>query len=226
MNVYAIISTRYKILNFVTKTLISKYKEFGVGVKLLVGQESIFEAYKKGFKACDAKDDDVVIFCHDDIELVCTKAEFYKALGKTLKKSCGIIGPAGTTYLDGEAVWWNHSHWKEGKHRGRVLHATEEGGAKKSEFGPFGRVTVLDGLFLAANHEVWRRVGLGKPDYFEGDWDFYDLHYTSKANAMGLKNEAVMIDMVHHSVGDVTGRDSWHKNRAAFIKNTKLPLTC
>jgi hypothetical protein len=225
MNVYAIISTRHKIVSPVTKQLLAKFKEFDVEVKLLVNQTSIFEAYSKGLKACETKDDDVIIFCHDDIELVCTRTEFYKAMGMTLNRACGIIGPAGTTHLDSEAVWWNHEHWKAGKHRGRVLHAKGEE-AEKTYYGEFGRVVVLDGLFLAANVKVWERIGMSKPDYFEGDWDFYDLHYTAKAHSYGYKNQAVMLDLIHHSIGDTTGRESWHKNKAAFIENTNLPLTC
>ena len=225
MNVYAVISTRSRFFSPVLKLLTETFKDFEVEVKILVNQDSIFEAYSKGFNACDPSGDDVVIFCHDDIELVCTKDEFYKAIGKTLEKKCGIIGPAGTTELGSDAVWWNHDNWKEGKHKGRVLHA-KGNDIEKTYYGEFGEVAVLDGLFLAANHTVWRKVGLSKPDYFEGAWDFYDIHYTARATSLGLKNQAVMLDLVHHSIGDTTGRDSWHKNREAFIKNTKLPLTC
>ena len=63
-----------------------------------------------------------------------------------------------------------------------------------------------------------------KPEYFEGDWDFYDLHYTSKAHNLNLENHTIPIKIIHHSAGEIVGRDSWHKNREAFIRNTELPL--
>ena len=30
--------------------------------------------------------------------------------------------------------------------------------------------------------------------------------------------------MMHHSIGELAGRDSWHKNRVAFIENNELPM--
>ena len=34
------------------------------------------------------------------------------------------------------------------------------------------------------------------------------------------------ISIIHDSSGELVGRDSWHKNREAFIHNVKLPLSC
>jgi len=224
MDVYAVISTRTRLLSPVTKQLLYKFKEFGVEVKLMVGQRSIFEAYEKGVKACDAGPDDVIIMCHDDIEIVCDKTEFYAAMAKTLNKKCGFIGPAGTTRLESDAVWWNHENWRNGKHRGRVLHQKDNGDIEKTFYGDPGRVVVLDGLFLAARKEVLDEVGLSKPDFFEGRWDFYDILYTHTAHKKGYSNYVVTLDMLHHSIGDTTGRDSWHNNRKAFIESTNLPI--
>ena len=82
----------------------------------------------------------------------------------------------------------------------------------------------LDGLFLAARKEVWEEVGLQKPSYFEGQWDFYDIHYTTKSHILGYKNYTIPLNIVHYSGGDLVGRDSWHKNRMSFIANTQLPI--
>ena len=92
-------------------------------------------------------------------------------------------------------------------------------------YGPHGQVVALDGLFLAARKEVWEKIKLSKPKYFEGDWDFYDIHYTTKAHQLDYKNYTVPIDMIHYSGGELVGRDSWHKNRQAFIANTQLPIS-
>ena len=69
-----------------------------------------------------------------------------------------------------------------------------------------------------------REIGLSKPDYFKGEWDFYDIHYTSTAFLKGYTNTILDMNIVHHSRGELVGRDSWHHNRAAFIENTELPL--
>ena len=60
--------------------------------------------------------------------------------------------------------------------------------------------------------------------YLEGLWDFYDIHYTTSAHTLGYKNYTVPLDIVHYSNGELVGRDSWLKNREAFIANTKLPI--
>ena len=227
MKIFAIICTRDKSLNPVTSKLIHTLSSYGVNVKVLANQESIFEAYEKGLSLCDAEDKDIVILCHDDLDIGSTRAEFIAALASCLEVGAGIVGPAGTTLLGVDAVWWNQERWQAGYHRGSVDHHKKETNQKyTTHYGPHGQVVVLDGLFLAAKKEVWEQVGLKKPPYFEGKWDFYDIHYTTTAHLLGLKNATIPLHMIHYSGGELVGRDSWHKNREAYIKNTPLPLSC
>ena len=213
--------------------MINVLSSFGVEVKVLANQSSIFDAYKKGVALCDASDQDIIILCHDDIELRDTKVEFFAKLAACVHSDVGIVGPAGTTSLGVDAVWWNQERWAQGLHSGIVhhVHQQEEGYSPPkitpTEYGPYKQVVALDGLFLAARKEVWEAVSLEKPTYFEGDWDFYDIHYTTTAHNLGYRNQTIPLKIIHHSGGDLVGRDSWHKNREAFIKNTKeLPLSC
>ncbi len=224
MKIFAVICTRTNNFSKVTRDLLDTLSSFGVQVKVMTNQTSIFEAYKKGLDKCDASSEDIVIFCHDDIELLDTKADFIAKIASCLRENTGIVGPAGTTRLGPDAVWWNYDNWRAGLHSGAVYHRGEKGQIYNTEYGPYRRVVVLDGLFLAARKCVWDTVGMGKPDYFRGDWDFYDLHYTSKAHNSKLENHTIPIKIIHHSAGDIVGRDSWHKNREAFINNTSLPL--
>jgi GT2 family glycosyltransferase len=239
MKMFAIICTREVKLGAVTNGLVSTLSSFGVVVKVIVKQSSIFEAYKRGLAICKAAPTDIIIFCHDDLQILSTKPQFIAALGKcVLDKEIGIIGPAGTTLLGSDAIWWNQERWQAGYHRGQVKHtstvkhprsgmtpAHDDIQITTTSYGPQGQVVVLDGLFLAARAEVWEDIGLSKPEYFKGEWDFYDLHYTSKAHLKGYKNYTIPIDMIHQSSGELVGRDSWHKNRQAFIANTNLPIT-
>lgn len=229
MKIFSITCTREQKLGAVAKGMIHSLSSYGVSVKFLANQTSIFEAYKKGLDSCDASDEDIIILCHDDLQFLSDKAGFIAALSACVKKETGIIGPAGTTFLGEEAVWWNHERWQAGDHRGQVQHMNTVDGRTQvhsTNYGPYGQVVVLDGLFLAARKEVWDKIGLDKPDYFEGNWDFYDIHYTTKAHLLGYKNYAAPINVIHQSAGELVGRDSWHKNRQSFIENTKLPLTC
>ena len=235
MKIHAIICTRDRKLNAVTNGLVRKFMEFSIPVKILPHQESIFSAYRKGLDHCEAEDEDIVIMCHDDIQILDNQETFEKALSVCLEDKTGIVGPAGTTHLNHQAVWWDWENQAQGLHRGSVKHVhnkNAETNRKQGEshiistvYGPPGRVVVLDGLFLAAQKKVWEKVGLEKPEYFPGKWDFYDLHYTSQAHLLGYENFAIPLDIIHHSGGELAGRTSWHKNREAFIAHTALPLS-
>jgi hypothetical protein len=229
MKIYSITCTRERKLGSVAKGMIHTLSSYGVQVKFLSDQTSIFDAYKKGITFCDAAPDDIIILCHDDLQFIGDKAGFIAALSPCIKKETGIVGPAGTTFLGKEAVWWDHERWQAGYHRGQVQHRNEVNGRTaihSTNYGPYGQVVALDGLFLAARKEVWDTIGLEKPNYFEGNWDFYDIHYTTTAHLLGYKNYAVPLHVIHQSAGILVGRDSWHTNRKAFIENTELPLTC
>jgi len=194
-------------------------------VKVLVNKESIFDAYSEAIKTIILRDSDIVIFCHDDIEIIMDPQKFVDVLVHAARKEkSGFFGPAGTTHLSEDAVWWNRGVWQAGKHRGFVLHGTDIKTAEYTIYGNPGRVVCLDGLFLAVNGKTLQSLNLEKPTYFEGEWDFYDIHYTVQAHKKGFYNTVEPIFMIHHSKGELVGRDSWHKNREQFIKHTTLPI--
>jgi len=225
--IYAFICTRSKNFSNTTNKLSSYLSRAGVKTKFLVGQKSIFDGYSNAFKKFNVQDNDIVIMCHDDIEILTDPDVFKNIIVNTcLKVDTGFIGVAGTTHLTENAVWWNQDIWRQGKHRGHVYHGSDILTADSTYYGRpnMERVVCMDGLFLAASGRVLRDVGLDKPEYFEGDWDFYDIHYTVTAHKKKYKNHVVPISLLHNSKGELAGRDSWHKNREAFIKNTQLPI--
>lgn len=226
MNIHAIICTRDR--NNISKTtdkLLSFLTGCGIKVYLMSGAKSIFAAYKGAFEKINPADDDGIIFCHDDIEIRDIKEEFVKKFQDLLNlPETGFIGPAGTTYLSENAVWWDKDIWAAGKHRGKVSHINPQGREYVTFYGLPGDVVVLDGVFLAAKAKTIRQVGLDKPDYFEGEWDFYDIYFTTKAFSMGFSNRILSMDVLHNSRGELVGRESWHKNREAFIKHHEFPI--
>ena len=226
MLINAVICTRTtEKVTETTDKLVKYFAGCGIQVYLLGNQSSIFKAYKKAYDRINPDREDVIIFCHDDIEIRDNPEEFVEKIRKlTLLPETGFIGPAGTTHLSENAVWWDQNLWKAGKHRGHVFHIDKAGKEYSTYYGEPDDVLALDGLFLAAKAKVIENVGLEKPEYFEGEWDFYDIHYTTTAFNKGYINKILPLNIVHHSRGELVGRDSWHKNRAAFIENTKLPL--
>ena len=198
---------------------------------LMTNQDSIFSGYKKAFDHVNPKDDDIFILCHDDIEIHGENKSIIQSLSLLNAEGYGFGGPAGTKLLDDQAVWWSQENWAKGLHSGQVWHpdeASSKSTCVKKEFhntyyGPLSKVVVLDGLFLAASAKTLRYVGLEKPKYLEGDWDFYDIHYTFTAYEKGRSNITLPIQIAHYSRGELVGREGWHKNRMAFINNHKLP---
>jgi len=226
MSIYAIICTRDRNnVSPTTNKLVTFLCACNIGVYILSDSKSIFSAYNGAFKKINPDPEDIILFCHDDIEIRENPELFINKLKETLApQEVGFVGAAGTMQLGPDAVWWDMSRWQHGKHRGEVIHIDPTGREYITSYGPPGEVVVLDGLFLAAKRRVLDEIGLEKPEYFEGEWDFYDIHYTSQAFLKGFTNKVMPLRILHNSRGELVGRDSWHKNREAFIANNDLPI--
>jgi len=226
--IYAFICTRSKDLTEVTERYLQYLATCGIEVKLLVNQASIFSGYAKAYNRTNPNPDDIIILCHDDIEIKIPFYSFRSTLLKSIGDKTGFVGPAGTTHLAEDSVWWDHGRWGEGYHKGEVFHITEKGDLDRTHYGKNGQVVVLDGLFLATKAKVLKDIGLEKPKYLEGEWDFYDIHYTCTAHQKGYINKTIPLSIVHHSRGELAGRDSWHRNRELFKEKNKkeFPITC
>ena len=223
--IYAFICTRSKNLTDTAKGLSKYLSEAGVSVKFLVNQPSIFQGYQRAYEKNDIKDEDIVILCHDDISILSSPWLFKECLAETLKHDTGFVGVAGTKTLGPDAVWWDKAMWQARQHSGIVWHGEDPISAQATYYGPYEQVVVMDGLFLAASGKTLREVSLAQPEYLPGGWDYYDLHYTLTAHKKGLKNYTVPINILHNSLGELVGRDSWHTNRQAFIERHNLPVT-
>jgi len=226
MNIHAIVCTRDRSnVSPTTDKLIKYLVSSHIKPCIMSGASSIFSAYQGAFDHLNPEPEDIIIMCHDDIEIREEPEIFVRKLTDALAiDSIGFVGAAGTTFLSADAIWWNKDCWKMGKHRGKVTHIDNNQQEYLTQYGPPDEVVVLDGLFLAARPKVLRDIGLSKPDYFEGEWDYYDIYYTSQAFFKGYTNKAIDIHIVHRSIGELVGRDSWAKNRAAFIAHNPLPI--
>ena len=223
---FALIPTKSTELKQITKDLLSYLASIGIDVILLPNKKSIFGAYEQGLNLIKEKggtDDDVVILCHDDIEILNKPSHFIEQLNLVRHNvSLGFAGPAGTTLLTPNATWWDHQVWQQGHHSGFVFHG-QKNNNHTTYYGEYRRVVVLDGLFLAARLATLQKINIARPPEFEGLWDFYDIYYTMQAHKLGLQNRTLPFLIRHESMGELAGRDSWHKNREAFIKMYQLP---
>lgn len=215
--------------NKLKTTLLDFFDMAGWKVVPLVGFESIFEAFAAGAKQEDIQKDDLIIFCHDDIEILTNPKDFNLFIEKNLEDSkSGFVGVAGTRFLRHSCVWWegeaptNHINSLAGS----VYHGDKKKELYQTYFGPLGDVAVLDGLFLAAKGRTVNTIQLGKPKTFSGNWDFYDLFYTAQAHLKGMRNRVIPLDIIHYSKGEIKGKTSWSENREAFknLFNDSLPM--
>lgn len=206
--------------------LIHYYSIAGINTLVKLDQSSIFNGYNDGFNNLELdSDDDIVILCHDDIEIISDRDEFKSILFQSLNTpKTGFVGPAGTTLLDKDATWWEVEKRRQGFHRGFVFQGKDRTSMTPNYFGPYGNVVCLDGCFLAAKAKTLKEVGLSKPSYLKEDFDFYDIHYTLTAYNMGYFNKVVPIVLMHNSIGEM--RASWYTNRGCFQKEHRLPIGC
>jgi len=194
----------------------------GWNVIYLENKKSIFDAYNEIIKTT-VKPEDYVIMCHDDISILTDKKVFNDLLNTYLDdEEVGFVGVAGTQFLPVNAVWWNDASKYNPNSgpmnplKGMVYHGNSIYEMTPSFYGHHGQCVVLDGLFLAAKGETLLNIYLGKPEVFEGDWDFYDIYYTIQTHLGGKKNMCMPITVLHKSIGQM--KEGWYKNREAFIK--------
>ena len=186
---------------------------------------SIYQGHWKNISRTAKEDDDIIVMCHDDIDIISKHEDFYRYLELVNKPGVGFIGVAGSTSFDKERLqgaWWNARHF--GEARGFVFQGSDPLTMAPNYFGSSGKVVVLDGCFLACSYKTLKVVGLDKPSYLSSDWDFYDIHLTSKAFLQGLDNYVVPIIIRHDSPGNM--REGWFKAKDEFFKHhyQNLPL--
>ena len=133
-------------IDYLQKT--SMYKEVEVIQKINNGEKSLSEVYNEILK--ESKND-IVVLCHDDLEFD-TKNWGDKVL-KHFQKTpeYGILGLAGTKYLDSNAKWWEVFNTMYGvvnhKHEGKKWTSTYS----KDIGNKIEDVILVDGLFLVVN---------------------------------------------------------------------------
>jgi hypothetical protein len=179
---------------------------------------SLCEAYNRGFARTSGE---VVIFSHDDIEIV--SDDFARGLLRHLSSS-DLAGVVGTTQLAGTS--WIAAGWP--RLHGCIVHSSQSGpGLAFDCYGPRPRdsIQAVDGVLIAANRRVCEAIRFDEAT-FDG-FHFYDLDFTYRAFLEGFRI-AVAWDvlLLHNSVGRSDG--NWHKYAQLFLAkhgNRMTPAT-
>jgi len=179
---------------------------------------SIYQGHKDNleyFKCLNMEDDDIIVLCHDDVDVLSNSEDLLKYLEIARKPNVGFVGVAGSCYLPNDGAWWNAR--KTGNARGFVFQGSNPETMMPNYFGKSGQVVVLDGCFLAITYKNLRKIGLDEPEYLETGWDFYDIHMTYKAHLDGYSNYAVPIIIMHESPGMM--REGWYTAKEKFMRH-------
>lgn len=179
--------------------------------------ESLTKAYNK---LLDKAKFDIVVFCHDDIE-VRTKQMAKKIKRHYDKTDYGILGVAGTKYLHSNGKWWTDPK----SMYGRVWHSHKgkQWESKYSEDLNKGveDVVTVDGVFFSV---MKSRLEKRFNEDVEG-FHFYDIDFCFRNFLDGVKvGVHTDISITHMSIGETN--NEWEENRKNFAEEykDKLPM--
>ena len=189
-----------------------------LGIKVCYNANSIYEGHKENigfFRPSPLEDGDIIVLCHDDIDIITPVEELIKYLRVARNPKVGFVGLAGGCRLPPDGAWWNAR--TTGDARGFVFQGEERETMKPNYFGESGQVLVLDGCFMDATYGTLKKIGLDQPEYLETGWDFYDIHLTYKAYLEGFTNYTVPIIAMHESPGIM--REGWFRAKEKFLRH-------
>jgi len=229
--IYAFICTRSNKISKTLDGLLLYLRKSGVEVRLLVDKESMFDAYDKELELIidnGANPDDIVIMCHDDVEIMSDPEMFITVIRDAMKdKKVGIAGVAGTRKLPKSGIWWEGitgQNTIHGNHSGTVFHGPSIYETQTSYYGTPSNVVVVDGVFMVSTVGLLDKIDLKKPKTFSNGWHFYDLTYCLRAYENGNNNKVIPILIRHESGGEVDM--GWEMNRRKFVHLFRLPVEC
>ncbi len=196
--------------------------------------ETLLSGYTKAGKEST---DDILVFLHDDVRIMSNSSLREELVMRMQHPMTGFVGVAGTARLGRSGRWWDPEN--RAALSGLVFHPVNpeqpDGPYGFSVYGPYRRVAVLDGVFLACRKDVFDSLeGFHMPylkqvpgeDLKTREFDFYDIDTTFRATLEGYVNWTVPILLKHSSPGQTEGRNSWHSNRHDFVTHYApyLPL--
>jgi hypothetical protein len=192
-------------------------------------RDSIFVKYNQCITALineGLKNDDIVLFVHEDVKLLDPNFVSKLELMFSEKKDVGLVGVVGVTELSENCRWWDN---KPDKLKGHII---QENGQQayhmvKGMVGYSDDLVAVDGLCFAVRADLLLG-GLRFDDTFKG-FHFYDLDICCQILSMGHKIAIADILVLHKSIGDISKSEGWMENKDKFFKKWsvgyKFPLT-
>jgi len=159
-----------------------------------------------------------IILCHHDVSLQYTNLAASVAAGLELFDVIGVAGGCNPAIVE-KNLW----HWMmpAADYRGFAAHSAGNNTMFVTNFGPTPcRVALLDGVFLAFEHEKIKKSKARFDEQFV--WHHYDVDFSLTCNQNKLKLGTYPILIYHESPGLRNINDAeWNRSNAAFIKKWK-----
>lgn len=201
-------------------------------------KETIYKKYNAGIstlKNMGLKDDDAVIFFHNDAGILDNFFREKIEYALTTKPEVGLFGIAGTSLLDESCMWWNplfqqsqRGHLIQGKDNSENIGEGEH--LVKGQIGYFDDLVALDGCILITRGKQLKEFLSFDDVTFAGYNDFYDLSLCMDVLLKGYKLAVIDVLIFHKSQGMGSLKLPWHEAKVKFIekytnRGLKFPIT-
>jgi GT2 family glycosyltransferase len=172
--------------------------------------------------------DVILAFVHDDVQICDTFIT--EKLNKAHSDGFAVMGLAGCKnptferYDESKPSLMWHLMSEQKDRAGFVAHCDKDNTRVwSSSFGMSNKeVDMLDGLFLAFWAPRFAQGGVMFDERFT--FHFYDLSFSLRARAAGLRMTTLPIFVVHHSIGQVKDPASFLADQAVFYQHYKDQL--
>ena len=213
---YSTRTTKPEFQEYLKKTC--KLKNIQVIEKVNNGEKSLSETYNEIISESQY---DIIVLCHDDIEI--DSKNWGDKLLKNFKKNpeYGILGLAGTKYLDSTSQWWKVPSTMYGIVNHKQNDKKWTSTYSKNINDNIEEVILVDGLFIALD----KTKIIHKFDESIKGFHFYDLGFTVPNHLDGVGIGVMFnIRVTHLSVGQTN--QQWENNRIEFCEKYKnnLPI--
>lgn len=209
-------------------------QKFGGTLYEIKGQDNIFTKYQSAINAMKSNniaDDDVVLFVHEDVQILDTL--FFQKIQMAFHSNAnlGLIGIAGTSELTIEGGWWRNT---PDKLRGHLVQGQDQENSgqylKKGSVGFYDDLVAIDGCIMATTGRIVKNYMNFDVETYKGLNDFYDIDICIDLLKQNLKIATINTLIFHKSTGSGALKYTWSEARDKFINKSvadgiTFPLT-
>jgi len=181
--------------------------------------ETIHSKYFKALinlKENDLKDDDVLIFCHNDCGII--DPLFKEKVDRFFETTdVALLGFVGSSKMKEDLCWWN----SEPQYlRGHLMQGNKDDNNAthliKGAIGFYNDLIMIDGFCFVTLGKYFKNFPINFDNSYKGN-HFYDMDLCRQFMFQDLKIGVADILMYHKSPGSSPSDENWKSDRANFL---------